>query len=461
MTAHHLFVSTEDDRYLVKGGIGTYLGTLVRALGETYPERQIDWVTQSPTREDFIETHRNTRRHYLSRVTPGGTAMRLGVFAQSMGRYVDTLVASKVSLEPRCRVYVEAPEWEGLLASWYARCCQLNVLKVSRLHTPLSVCMSHNQLKRMSENLAQINRERCQISASDLLSAPTQYVLDNTMELALEPTDTQPPAAVLGNCVNSREFYPQRSSIPEALKKLQALTGVGLDLDTFRIFVLGSVEWRKGVQIVRNAIPGILARIPDAHICLLGRYGQGDDSASTANVKLSKQEFYAGIPERFHDRVQLAGFIPHNELPHILPAGDLYLFCYLADNFPGALAEVALCERPIVALLRGGVREMLNCKGEYLALTIDGTSENEISGQLVESVFKHRRDPLPGLALARALRRHLLCNFAEGVMLQRMLKLYDAALERKHLAHRRLVQSSTRLDHVVTKQCPPSHWSAS
>ncbi|WP_341816705.1 hypothetical protein [Wolbachia endosymbiont (group A) of Agelastica alni] len=34
---HYIFVSTEDHKYLVKGGIGTYLGNLTENLQHTVP----------------------------------------------------------------------------------------------------------------------------------------------------------------------------------------------------------------------------------------------------------------------------------------------------------------------------------------------------------------------------------------------------------------------------------------
>ncbi len=117
MTSYYVFVSTEDDKRLVKGGIGTYLGLLVSVLGEIRPDCEVDWVTQAPGATDFTEEDRNVRRHYLSRVAADGADLPLSEYSEVVDSYVTALCDRILSAGEDRRIYVEAPDWEGLLAT--------------------------------------------------------------------------------------------------------------------------------------------------------------------------------------------------------------------------------------------------------------------------------------------------------------------------------------------------------
>lgn len=59
-----IFVSSEDDKHLVKGGIGTYLGIFTRVLAKEHPEFNITWISQSSNNTEFEEQDGNVRRIY-------------------------------------------------------------------------------------------------------------------------------------------------------------------------------------------------------------------------------------------------------------------------------------------------------------------------------------------------------------------------------------------------------------
>jgi glycosyltransferase involved in cell wall biosynthesis len=423
-----VFVSSEDDRYLVKGGIGTAIGVLTDAIRDLYPDRRVEWITESPTAVTFREQEGSVTRHYLSR-KEGGAVMPLSRFARKVDGYLRTIVEERLKDRSGSGVIIEAADWEGLAAGVFKNLTSDEVLKVSRLHTPLALCAGVNELTLTSADRSQIEREKLQLHCSDFLSAPTEFVLANTLETVLNGSIEYPPSAVIPNCANVAGFKPSKNGRRQSLDHLRKATGITLPESAFKVFVLGSVEIRKGVRIIQEAVPKIFDSIPDCHLVWIGHYGASGEL--TANSKLALETFYSGIQEQWRNRVHLTGYIDHGELPHVLPAADLFAVCYLADNFPGVVLEIALSEKPLVALLRGGVPEMIVDQDRPLALVLDDELPRSIPEQLRDAARSHFHDPSEARMLARELRHHVLGRFSPETVTPRLLATYDHFLNRK------------------------------
>lgn len=426
-----VFVTSEDDRYLVKGGIGTAIGVLTDTLRETHPNRKVDWITESPNGKSFLERQGSVTRHYLSRRVDG-IVMPLSRFSQIVDTYLGALIQDRLGRGRDTGLIVEAADWEGLAHGRFQALRSQDLLKVSRLHTPLAVCAEVNELELTSENRRQLDREKTQLENSDLLSAPTEFVLDRTLATVLCGSKRVPPNTVIPNCANVAGFRPSRNGRRGALDHLRTVAGVDLPESAFKIFVLGSVEIRKGVRVIQKAIPRIFEEIPSAHLVWVGHYA--DSGELTANSKLDGAAFYAGIPERWHHRVHLTGYIHHSDLPHVFPAADLFTVCYLADNFPGVVLEIALAERPLLALLRGGIPEMIVDAKEPLALVLDDADPRSLTDQLLAATKGHLSDPSRATALARRLRRHVTSRFSPETVSAHLLATYDELLKKKRKA---------------------------
>ena len=423
-----IFVTSEDDRYLVKGGIGTAVGTLVKAIGESQPGRRIDWLTESPTGKRFVEREGNVWRHYVSRHNHHGR-QSLSEFASVMSGELKQLVVSRTHGAPERRLIIEAADWEGLAAGYFREHDDPAILKVSRLHTPLTVCAALNRLRSCEENELQMARERQQLCHSDLLSAPTKYILNRTLEEVLQGANAPPESVVIANCADVPRYAESSSERGAALAELRRLTGLPLPDDAFHIMVLGSLEIRKGTEIIQRAIPGLMDAIPDCHLTWIGHCAASGDL--TANSKLDAATFYAGIPSQWHHRVHLAGFIEHARIPGILAAANLYALCYLGDNFPGAVLDVALAGIPLAVLMRGGIPEMVTDSGECLAFALADRSETPPEAQLVKAALQVLADPVAAGKQASRLRDHIASKYEASQISQQVLQVYEQALRNK------------------------------
>lgn len=428
-----IFVTSEDDQYLVKGGIGTAIGVLSSAVEELYPNRQVDWITESPSCESFQERDRHVTRHYLSRYdSRDRMRLTLSRFARLVDRYLQQLTDAKRLASPDSGIIIEAADWEGLAAEFFSVNNFSDVLRVSRLHTPLVISAFLNKLEPSVEDDRQMRREHLQLRYSDLLSSPTKYILESTLKEVLgESGDSFPPSVVIPNCANIAEFTGDSNDPGRELDLLRQATGLTLPEASFKIFVLGSLEVRKGTLIIQEAIPKLFDAIPDSHLVWIGHYAESGEL--TANTKLDADAFYSGIPNRCHRRVHLAGYVDHKMLPSVLRAADMFAVCYLGDNFPGAVLEIALAERPMAVLLRGGIPEMIIAEDRPLSFMLDDDCPLSIADQLVHAAMEIRQNPIGAKEQAVALRRHVINRFSPEAVATRLIGHYDFRLEEKRL----------------------------
>ena len=168
----YLIVSTEDDVRLVKGGIGTYLGLLVQAFSKYRPNINLIWLTESPSNRFFVERRFGCRVFYIPK-----SNLRHKI-CKACERICKIFANS-----PKNKVFVEAPDWEGLLSDLYSKISYKNVVKITRLHSVLALT-KQGRVSFSKEEKQQIKREHEQLLHTDIISAPTQYVYDFTYHLS-------------------------------------------------------------------------------------------------------------------------------------------------------------------------------------------------------------------------------------------------------------------------------------
>lgn len=428
---HYIVVSTEDDKYCVKGGIGTYLGTLVDGLQKFDMGLQIKWFTQSPNDKKFNERNNNLLRVYLPRQNEFGDEIDIDDYAKLFVLNVRNEIAQILKEDPNARIVVESPDWEGLLADLYQESDNPRVLKVSKIHTPLSVTSSLSGLEIDEDKRKQISRETKQMCNSDLLSSPTKYIIQAAKDSSRLLLRCGAPEVIIPNCIKCEDYVGNKNSRSQAINIFRNVTNQAISEDSFNIFVVGSVEKRKGIEIVVRAVEEIIGLIPNAQIYFIGHYVKDNGDSLTANDKLSPSFVLDQIPEKFRGHVHFTGYIDHDKMPSIMNAGDIFPICYLGDNFPGTIAEIGLSQRPMIVIPRGGVKEMIKKDGEYLTQVIDGSSNEELASNLARKLLDFAKDPEYSKELAPRFRSHLISSFDATKIVQRMLEEYSSRISEK------------------------------
>ena len=423
---HIIFVSTEDDKYLVKGGIGTYLGIFSRTLKEKYKKINVIWISESYTSEKFIEISGNLKRIYI----PQKENQKYSLAKDISYEVENEINEAFKNFGEYARIIIESPEWEGLLSELYSKIKSKQILKVTRFHTPLIVTAKLNGLVLNSEDKKQIEREKIQAISSDLLSFPTNYIKESCLAKMIKEKEFDIPFITISNCIDTKRFFPEFNTRNEAIRAFFELTSVNINPDDLNIFILGSIEKRKGTDLIVSMVEEVVKILPNAKFYFIGHYHIDGDNELTANKKLSVSDLKSSLSINAQQNIFFVGYIDHHKIPSVMQAGDLFIINYLGDNFPGVIAEIGLSKRPLLALPRGGVKEILEVDDKYAALIIDGFTSEEIINSGVKQILSFYSSVKDDF-LVDMFYKKLIQNYNEDTIVELLLSSYSNSLNEK------------------------------
>ena len=171
--------------------------------------------------------------------------------------------------------------------------------------------------------------ERRSFLRADHLCAVSQYVAETTRQL-LQLGDR--PIAILPNPVDTSRFSPQPSNLEED----------GL------ILFAGTVCEKKGVRQLVQAMPQILAAVPDARLWVAGRDWHDPVTGESFTEKLRQM-----IPAEISDRIVFHGMIAHSELPRMMAQASICVYPSHMEAMPLAWLEGLAMGKALVASKTG------------------------------------------------------------------------------------------------------------
>lgn len=439
-------VSSEDEKYNVKGGIGTYLGILTKEAKRLCPQMKVYWVSKSHNAFDFSEKDiYGIKRHYLSDTNPYQNRPfnnRLNFNRQESKSVLDqqiflnkanaklSKILSKLNGK---KVAIECGEWEGIAHQLFRTLYDKNIVKATRIHTPLAVTMVSNDLPVSASNQLQLMHEFETLYNADCISSCTKYMKDQVIQHVLgSDCEKSPLIKVIPNPVDANNYKSGVCTRQNSIDKVNTiLKNEFINEDTFNIYVIGSVEIRKGAELVIDAVATVAKKLPNARFCFLGHHGGNDSKNLTANTKLSPDVLLEKIPKEYRHQVAFAGYVDHSELPSIIESGDAFPIMYLGDNFPGTVAEIALMEKPILALARGGVNEMLqNENGEFVAYNL-GSSLQAAPSALSAGLVYLYKNAQERKAIGKNLNALVRSKYVPEKIAKDILQFYSDTLSKK------------------------------
>jgi glycosyltransferase involved in cell wall biosynthesis len=145
---------------------------------------------------------------------------------------------------------------------------------------------------------------------------------------------------------------------------------LGIDPDQPVIFTIGRMVFKKGFDVLLNALPQVIAQHPRV-VLVLGGYGDLREA-------LEQQAIRLGIA----DHVQFPGMIARDDVPAFFSMADVATFPSIhdqrgnVDGLPNVLLEAMSIGRPIVAsrvagipqVITDGVEGLLTPEGDVPAL---------------------------------------------------------------------------------------------
>jgi len=229
---------------------------------------------------------------------------------------------------------------------------------------------------------------------------------------------------VIAVAENARQYYIEQGQLqPESIETIYN----GIDLNRFSqiqpaqlqslrdslgiphtaplLLTVAYLREPKGIQYMLQAMPRILAEIPQTHYLIAG--------AGAYQQPLQELTDELGITQN----VTFAGF--RNDIACLLSACDCFVLPSLTEALPTVLIEAMACAKPIIASRVGGVPEMIEeGKNGFLVKPAD-------SANLAESCLRILQNPEQARIMGNAGYEYAAQNFTLNHQGQRLLELYQ------------------------------------
>ncbi len=188
---------------------------------------------------------------------------------------------------------------------------------------------------------------------------------------------------------------------------------LGCGADEAVILAAARQEYQKGLDVLLEAMPAVLATRPDARLVIAGRAGLATPALEATVARL-------GLGER----VRFLGL--RSDVPDLLAAADVFVMPSRWEGMGGVLLEAMALEAPIVASDLPTLREALP-DDRYALFT-----PLEAPGTMAEAILGTLADPAAADARTALSRQRFVEQFTVEKVAEAMRDLYQRALASKH-----------------------------
>lgn len=227
---------------------------------------------------------------------------------------------------------IETPDW-GAETIFFEK--KRKIPLIVRLHTPLKIWLKYNQ-----NNFGRIKNKMLRWESKMILSADLITCCSNALkEMVIKDFNiNDDDIIVTPNPANIIDFY-KNNQIPKENK----------------LIYVGSLEERKGVLVLANALNIIFGKYPALQIDFIGKDTLRNKDNISTKVKILKI-----VDKKYHSQINFIGQIENNKLNNYLNKSLVAVFPSLFDNFPYVVLESMACGLHIVGSKNSGMVEMLN-----------------------------------------------------------------------------------------------------
>jgi len=215
------------------------------------------------------------------------------------------------------------------------------------------------------------------------------------------------PEAVweITNGVDTERFSPAQPAEKQTIRR-----ALGLPEGPLAVFT-GRLALEKGVDVLVRAWPHLVARVPRAHLCLVGT------GSEEARLRESARRLRVEGSVTFTTGVM-------DVAPYIRTA-DVGVLPSRTEGMPVALLEAMSCAVPVVATRVGGSAEVL--ENGVNGILVPAEDPRALATAISE-VFLHTRE---AAGRAEAARAQVVARHAMRLVADRYLDLYQALLRRR------------------------------
>lgn len=375
------------------GGIGTYAQNLAHSLCELgHKTRILTPGSGPPVSEGPFAVHLTSTSHlpFADRFWPGaGACWRVALAMQRLVR------DQKLDV-------VEFPNWEGLGLLFQKLS---NTPVVVRLHTSSKETQVIDQLPSTRTLEWDVRREFWQAHRAAAL------VTHSEAHRALM-------SAELGISRERIHLIPHGVPTFPDFERPPRMPGPPT------VVYLGRMEKRKGTLDLLQAIPAVLARIPDARFVLIGA-----DRPHCPGNRTHAQYLADEFSPQVQRQVTLAGRLPQADVDRWLQTADLFVAPSLYESFGLIFPEAMRWGTPVIGTRVGGVPEIIT--DGKTGLLVDAGEPI----QLAQAILRMLTNDDLRQTLGVDGRSHVETNFSVVRMARSTAELYASVIERKGARH--------------------------
>ena len=127
------------------------------------------------------------------------------------------------------------------------------------------------------------------------------------------------------------------------------------------VIFLGRISWKKGLDLLVDSLPDIIAKYPDLHVLIAGN----DEDEYSRNLKskldLNKIKYSDSISDLEHKEgkqdhfLTFTGFLDFENKVKALVDSDLFVLPSYSENFGMSVIEAMICETPVLITDKVGI----------------------------------------------------------------------------------------------------------
>ena len=287
---------------------------------------------------------------------------------------------------------IEVPDWGGETVFFESR---RKIPLVVRLHTPLEVWLKYNKNNFGPITELLLEWEEKMLKSADYItccSMALKNIIVKDFNISEERIKVTP------NPANLVSFYRDCS-----IKKENVLLYVG------------SLEERKGVIVLAEALNRVLKDFPDLCVKFIGK----DTNRNNKNIS-TVQYIRDIINDEYANNVEFTGQLPNENLNYYFNSSKLAVFPSLFDNFPYVVLEAMATGINIVGSRNSGMVEMLN---DETAIYDTGNSI-DLARVIVEKLHETQKIDVVEKYIDRVKEKYNAFNVCKD-----LIKMYSSIIE--------------------------------
>ena len=185
--------------------------------------------------------------------------------------------------------------------------------------------------------------------------------------------------------------------------------------NTLEVFIVGTIENRKGQHLVIEALPTLVKKYPEFKLNIVGSVLHSEKSYLRKLKKEIKQN-------RLEKQVKFWG--AQSEMTAIYAQADLVLIPSLAEPFGRVAIEAGYYGKPVICSNRGGLPEII-VNGKT-GLVFNPDKKNDLSAKVLQFLDLSSKEKL---AMGLNARERVLSVFNVETMVTKIKKIYEEELD--------------------------------